>query len=59
VDLGFEASGPADLLPSTLEATARLVFNCPLPGGENPGLDESKSYQRWLSPRPGPRTEAT
>jgi hypothetical protein len=49
--LGFEASGPADLLPSTLEATARLVFSHPLPGDADPGLDESKSYQRWLSPR--------
>jgi hypothetical protein len=49
--LGFEASGPADLLPSTLEATARLVFDRPLPGAADPGLDDSKSYQRWLSPR--------
>ncbi|MEV0798224.1 hypothetical protein AB0I34_11075 [Kribbella sp. NPDC050281] len=48
--LGFEASGPADLLPSTLEATARLVFSHPLPGDTDPDLDESKSYQRWLSP---------
>jgi hypothetical protein len=29
--LGFEASGPADLLLSALEATAQLVFNQPLP----------------------------
>ncbi|MEU4290155.1 hypothetical protein AB0E63_18200 [Kribbella sp. NPDC026596] len=47
--LGFEASGPADLLRSALEATARLVFNSPLPGGPEPGLEESKSYQQWLS----------
>ena len=53
--LGFEASGPSDLLESTLEATARLVFNHPLPGGAEPGLDESKSYQQWLTQRP--RTE--
>lgn len=51
--LGFEASGPADLLRSALEATARLVFNRPLTGGAEPGLDESKSYQQWLSQRPG------
>ncbi|MFG1818250.1 hypothetical protein ACGFIF_31110 [Kribbella sp. NPDC049174] len=56
--LGFEASGPADLLRSTLEATARLVFDRSLPGGAEPGLDESKSYQQWLSQRPGPKTEA-
>ncbi|MFG1626735.1 hypothetical protein [Kribbella sp. NPDC049227] len=48
--LGFEASGPADLLASTLEATARLVFSHPLPGDADPDLDNSKSYQRWLSP---------
>ena len=56
--LGFEASGPADLLRSALEATARLVFNRPMPGGAEPGLDESKSYQQWLSQRPDPKTEA-
>lgn len=56
--LGFEASGPADLLRSTLEATARLVFNHPLPGGAAPGLDESKSYQEWLSQPSDPETEA-
>jgi len=55
--LGFEASGPADLLRSALEATARLMFNRALPGGAEPGLDESKSYQQWLSQRPGPKTE--
>ena len=55
--LGFEASGPADLLRSALEATARLVFNRPLPGGAEPDLDESKSYMQWLSQRPGPETE--
>lgn len=46
--LGFEGSGPADLLLSALEATAQLVFNQPLPRGADPGLDESKSYQQWL-----------
>jgi hypothetical protein len=52
--LGFEASGPTDLLRTTLEATARLVFNHPLPGGAAPDLDDSKSYQQWLTQRPRP-----
>ncbi|TCM38520.1 hypothetical protein [Kribbella sp. VKM Ac-2568] len=56
--LGFEASGPADLLRSALEATAQLLFDRPLPGGTEPGLDESKSYMLWLSQRSGPKTEA-
>jgi len=46
--LGFEASGPAELLRRALEATAELVFNSPLPRRAEPGLDESKSYQQWL-----------
>ena len=39
--LGFEASGPADLLPSALEGTSRLPFThpCPVrnPASMNPG----------------------
>jgi hypothetical protein len=54
--LGFEASGPADLLRSTLESTARLVFDHPLPGGADPGLDESRSYQQWLTQPSDPET---
>ena len=46
--LGFEASGPADLLRSELEATAALVFAEPLPGGKEIGLGESGSYADWL-----------
>ena len=46
--LGFEATGPADLLRSTLEATAALVFAQALPGGMQPGPDESRSYAEWL-----------
>ena len=41
--LGFEATGPASLLRSTLEATAALVFARALPGGVEPGPDESRS----------------
>jgi hypothetical protein len=46
--LGFEATGPADLLRSALEATAALVFAQALPGGVEPGLDNSRSYAQWL-----------
>ena len=46
--LGFEATGPADLLRSALEATAALVFAQALPGGMQPGPDESRSYAEWL-----------
>ena len=46
--LGFEATGPADLLRSALEATAALVFAQALPGGMEPGPDESRSYAEWL-----------
>ena len=53
--LGFEATGPADLLRSELEATAALVFAHALPGGVKPGPDESSSYAEWLCQRPGAR----
>ena len=46
--LGFEATGPADLLRSALQATAALVFAQALPGGVEPGPDESRSYAEWL-----------
>jgi hypothetical protein len=49
--LGFEATGPADLLRNEIEATAALVFAQALPGGVEPGLDESRSYARWLGQR--------
>jgi len=51
--LGFEATGPAELLRSGLEATAALVFSQPLPGGVEPGPDQSRSYAEWLGQRPG------
>jgi hypothetical protein len=51
--LGFEATGPASLLRSQLQATAALVFARPLPGGVDPGPDESRSYAQWLGQRPG------
>ena len=46
--LGYEVTGPADLLRSALEATAALVFAQALPGGMQPGPDESRSYAEWL-----------
>ena len=49
--LGFEATGPADLLRSEIEATATLVFAQALPGRTQPGLDESRSYAGWLGQR--------
>jgi hypothetical protein len=51
--LGFEATGPADLLRSELQATAALVFAQALPGAVAPGPDESRSYAHWLGQRPG------
>jgi hypothetical protein len=56
--LGLEATGPADLLRSELEATAALVFAQALPGGVEPGPDESRSYAQWLGQRPGAETDA-
>jgi len=50
--LGFETTGPADLLRSELEATAALVFDEALPGGVEPGPDDSRSYAAWLGQRP-------
>ena len=54
--LGFEATGPASLLRSELQATAALVFAQALPDGMEPGPDESRSYAQWLSQRSGAGT---
>ncbi len=56
--LGFEATGSANLLRSELEATAALVFAHPLPGGVEPGPDQSRSYAEWLGQRPGAASDA-
>ena len=56
--LGFEATGPASLLRSALEATAALVFAQALPGGVEPGPDESRSYAEWLGQWPGGKNDA-
>lgn len=49
--LGFEATGPADLLRGELEATATLVFAQVLPGSVELSLDDSMSYTQWLRGR--------
>jgi hypothetical protein len=51
--LGFEATGPADLLLSEVEASAALVFAEALPDGLEAGLDDSRSYAEWLWQRAG------
>ena len=51
--LGFETTGPAHLLRGELEATAALVFAQALPGGVEPGPDQSRSYAQWLGQWPG------
>jgi hypothetical protein len=52
--LGFEATGPASLLRTELEATAGLVFAQALPGGAELGIDHSRSYAEWLTGRQVP-----
>jgi hypothetical protein len=56
--LGFEATGPADLLRCELEATAALVFAQALPGAVEPGPDNSRSYAEWLRQRAGAERDA-
>ena len=51
--LGFEATGPADLVRSEFEATAAFVFAWAMPGGMELGMNESWSYAEWLRRRPG------
>src|SRR5215831_6716053 len=47
--LAFEATGPASLRRTELEATAALVFAQALPGGVELGTDDSQSYAQWLT----------
>ena len=56
--LGFEATGAAGLLRSALQATAALVFAHALPGGMQPGPDDSRSYTEWLRHQPGAGSDA-
>jgi len=55
--LGFEATGAASLLRSGFEAAAALVFAQPMPGGVEPGPDDSRSYAEWLGQRPGAESD--
>ena len=50
--LGFEATGPASLPRSELEAATALVFAQRMPGSVEPGPDESRSYAEWLAVAP-------
>jgi hypothetical protein len=49
--LGFEATGPADVLSSTLQHTAVLVFARPLPADVEFDMSHCQSYADWLSRR--------
>ena len=46
--LGFEATGPPDVLRGELDAAAALVFALPLPGGLELDMGDSRSYAQWL-----------
>jgi hypothetical protein len=49
--LGFEATGPADLMNSTLHDIAALVLTPPPPGDAELGMSQCQSYTEWLSRR--------
>jgi hypothetical protein len=52
--IGFEATGSAGTLRTTLEATAALVFAQPLPGPAVLGAASSCSYAQWLTRQASP-----
>ena len=56
--LGFEATGPHDLLRSALQATAELVFAQTMPARVAPGPVESSSYAEWLHQQRGVKSYA-
>jgi hypothetical protein len=56
--LGFEATGPHDLLRSALQASAELVFAQAMPVRAAPGPAESSSYTEWLYQRCGVKSYA-
>ena len=49
--LGFEATGPAELLRGTLQAAAALIFGQAPPGDVELDLSHCQSYVEWLSRR--------
>ena len=50
--LGFEATGPPDVLRGEVDAAAALVFALAPPGGLELGVGDSKSYAAWLCREP-------
>jgi hypothetical protein len=57
--LGFEATGPADLLRSGLQSTAGQMFAQAMPGDVELGMSDCQSYAQWLRRHREPRvTEA-
>jgi hypothetical protein len=52
--LGFEATGPVDLLLCTLQNTAALMFAEPPPGDVELDMSHCQSYAEWLSRRKVP-----
>lgn len=50
--LGFEATGPAELLRGVLHDSAALLFAQEPPGQVNLSMDRCQSYAQWLSGRP-------
>ena len=50
--LGFEVTGPADLLRGELDGTAALVLAQPLPSDARLSRDACSSYEDWLRKRP-------
>ena len=57
--LGFEATGPADSLRSTLEGGAALMFAQAPPGDVELDMSHCQSYIEWLSRRPVTRVPET
>jgi len=57
--LGFEATGPADLLRGALESTAALMFAQVPPADVEFGMSRCQSYADWLSRRRVPGVRET
>jgi hypothetical protein len=50
--LGFEATGPADLLRSGLQNAAAQIFAQAMPGDVELGMSDCQSYAQWLCRHP-------
>jgi hypothetical protein len=50
--LGFEATGPADLLHSGLQNAAVQIFAQAMPGDVELGMSDCQSYAQWLRRHP-------